>query len=876
MVCYGGHIYAAGGNDGSGATDLFYIYDIAAGTWSQAANLPHPLKQAAIGAWDGHLYLAGGTLTSAPWPPIDHVDVYDIASNTWSDHPGEHMPVATDSAGYYQQGFYLYIVGGWSGDFSHNVSATQRYDMATGAWESGPVFTSARAAFALAGNGSHLYAIGGDADGGTQGDPTDMVESLDLSTWPGGAWVDIVDPLPLTIEGNSAGFCSESVSGGEIWSVGGAENWGHLLEDVYYRPTGEPCFDFYFGDLQPESLATTGMASETVTYTLSIHNDGTMPDTFDISASAVWTTTFQTPVGPLAPGESAELLVRVEIPLGGAPGESDTAIVTATSQGDPAAADVATLTTAVTEWVEATPIPFGVAYYGFAQCPDQPNSFYVISGAYDYGIATNNVWRYDADTNTWNALEPILVSVIGPAAVCYAGQIYAVAAQLQVYDIESNSWINRGFAPRLLYGSAVGAWDGKLYRVSGSPGGWNNPVNNVDVYDIATNTWQLDGGAPIPEAAFASGYMQVGQYLYLVGGNSTDSPAYNVAVAQRYDMATNTWAQIEFPSARGMGFALAHSGDQLYAIGGDLDGNDYYDVTDMVETLDLAAWPDSSWDLYYDPFPYSLGGNSAGFCTEAVSGGEIWSVAGGYLDDQGNAYMFDANMYHPTGEPCVHYGVDLSAPLQGEGEIGHQVEYSLTITNTGTITDYFNLTISTTWGAGSILGGPGPVGPGDSIQVIVGVQIPENVDVGDQGLSVVTVTSLRDSVIMDTTLITTTVTGSDVHLNPDSLAVSGFHGETITYTLTISNMGDITDTVNLTYTGNTWVVLLPVTSFDLGIGESAEVVIYVTIPTDAMLGDTDVLVLTATSAGNPFAHDSSTLTTTAFWYRMLLPLTLKN
>jgi hypothetical protein len=107
--------------------------------------------------------------------------------------------------------------------------------MATGPWETGPAFTSARAAFDLVATGTRLYAIGGDADGGSQGDPTDLVEALDLSTWPGGGWEDIADPLPRTIEG-SAGFCSESVSGGEIWSVGGASPT--YLADVYYRPTG--------------------------------------------------------------------------------------------------------------------------------------------------------------------------------------------------------------------------------------------------------------------------------------------------------------------------------------------------------------------------------------------------------------------------------------------------------------------------------------------------------------------------------------------------------------------------------------------------------------------------------------------------------------
>jgi hypothetical protein len=369
-----------------------------------------------------------------------------------------------------------------------------------------------------------------------------------------------------------------------------------------------------------------------------------------------------------------------------------------------------------------------------------------------------------------------------------------------------------------------------------------------------------------------SGWVQAGPYLYISGGWLSESS--DTDVTQRYNMATDSWEMASATLPTGMGISgLVINGQKLYNIGGNT--NYVYTPLDQVLVMDLTEWPDGTWEPYNDFLPFPNSG-MAPFCTEGKTGGEIWSVAGGYVDEFGNVIVFDTNLYHPTGEPCVHYGVDLSVPIPGEGWIGQQVEYPLTITNTGTITDYFNLTISTTWGSFSVLGGPGPVGPGDSIQVIVGVQIPENVHVGDQGLSVITVASLRDPVIMDTALITTTVTGSDVHLNPDSLALSGFHGETITYTLTVSNMGTITDTVNLTYTGNTWVVLLPVTSFDLGIGESAEVVIYVTIPEDAQLGDSDALTLTATSAFNPFATDSSTLTTTAFWYRTWLPLTLKD
>ncbi len=139
-----------------------------------------------------------------------------------------------------------------------------------------------------------------------------------------------------------------------------------------------------------------------------------------------------------------------------------------------------------------------------------------------------------------------------------------------------------------------------------------------------------------------------------------------------------------------------------------------------------------------------------------------------------------------------------------------------------------------------------------------------------------TATSAGDPSASDSATLTTTAIGYAVGLTPDSLALSGSWGETVAYTLTVSNLGNIADTISFTYTGNTWEVLLPVISLDLDIGESAEVVVYVTVPMDAGIGDTDALNLTATSAGDPSVSASSTLTTTATGYRMLLPLAMKN
>ncbi len=110
---------------------------------------------------------------------------------------------------------------------------------------------------------------------------------------------------------------------------------------------------------------------------------------------------------------------------------------------------------------------------------------------------------------------------------------------------------------------------------------------------------------------------------------------------------------------------------------------------------------------------------------------------------------------------------------------------------------------------------------------------------------------------------------SDVDLGPDQ-ALSGAPGEEITYTLTLSNLGDAPTTVEVSLSGNNWDVSLPETSFDLGIGGMVAVVVNVTIPVDAVDGDMDGVTITATGMGG--ATDSSVLTTTAEGGLIFLPL----
>ena len=103
--------------------------------------------------------------------------------------------------------------------------------------------------------------------------------------------------------------------------------------------------------------------------------------------------------------------------------------------------------------------------------------------------------------------------------------------------------------------------------------------------------------------------------------------------------------------------------------------------------------------------------------------------------------------------------------------------------------------------------------------------------------------------------------GYGVMLDPDAATKSGAPGETVPYTLRMTNMGDLTDTFDLTYTGIG--AYLSVTQTMLAAGAGSDVIANVTIPSSATNGASYTTIVTATSQSDPTQSDTSVLTTTA-------------
>ena len=133
---------------------------------------------------------------------------------------------------------------------------------------------------------------------------------------------------------------------------------------------------------------------------------------------------------------------------------------------------------------------------------------------------------------------------------------------------------------------ALAELNGKLYLLGGYPAS-RQTARTVQVYDIASDRWELGPQLPLPNnhgmAASVNGK------IYLIGGQTTaDDPSY-VNTVYELDPATGAWvAKAPMPTARSAGVAVVHDG-KIYVAGGRLPrGNDFavYDpATDSWEVL---------------------------------------------------------------------------------------------------------------------------------------------------------------------------------------------------------------------------------------------------------------------------------------------------
>ncbi|MCP4358554.1 MAG: choice-of-anchor B family protein [Chloroflexi bacterium] len=201
---------------------------------------------------------------------------------------------------------------------------------------------------------------------------------------------------------------------------------------------------------------------------------------------------------------------------------------------------------------------------------------------------------------------------------------------------------------------------------------------------------------------------------------------------------------------------------------------------------------------------------------------------------------------------------------------GQTVTYTLHLTNTGNLTDTFDLAVAGVWNA-TLSASDVTLIPGEASMTTVWVDIPPSALSNEADMTSFTATSQSDNSANSLVQLTTTaVANYNVTIMAVNDTQTAKQGQTVTYTLQITNTGNLSDTYNLTASG-IWTTTLSSTSITINAGQSAQINVMVELPS-TFGNETDIISVTATSQGDAAVTDSIDLTAIINLWRIFVPI----
>ena len=212
------------------------------------------------------------------------------------------------------------------------------------------------------------------------------------------------------------------------------------------------------------------------------------------------------------------------------------------------------------------------------------NNKIVIFG-YNFSKKRNDIWVYDPENNTWEEKiqdkKPkkrffFSSTVNDNKMYIYGGKFLDFLNELWVYDLEKNSWtelkpnneINK--LPTKRYGQSMIVIKNKIIVFGGRFG---NCLNDVWVYDLEKNSWELmKPSGNLPSKRFGHSAQLINGKMVIFGGFSDDTVYKKDCFLNDvwvYDLDTNSWEQKDSGSTPRDCHTTVSLNNKMYVFGGD-------------------------------------------------------------------------------------------------------------------------------------------------------------------------------------------------------------------------------------------------------------------------------------------------------------------
>ncbi len=520
-------------------------------------------------------------------------------------------------------------------------------------------------------------------------------------------------------------------------------------------------------------------SGQTIVYTHTLKNTGDFVDSYALTVTnqlvptaAPWPMTFTpTQINNLNPGQTAVVTLTL---TGGLPGYVNTSLITVTANSG-----LMITTTHVTTVTQTPGVVIGLSGAQSGAPGDVLTYTHTLTNTGD-GPNRYNISVASAAPSGWPvtitpATTPLLLpGQTMPFTVTVAIPAGTLSDTLHSLTIEAES-TDRAVSDQLLNATTVTA----VYGLELSPGGAQNVPDGVQVTftHVVTNLanardtftfsaassepWTVSTNVPaLTLAAFTTGTVTVTVDVPLATVGFTQTTTLTATSSSGlWATAVNTITVINVP-----GVALSPQTAAQTALPGQTVVYTHILTNTGNVAGDFNISAIGSWPVTFSPGPVNVPARSSTTITLAVTipagaspgSQDVTILSASLVSDP---TIFDAATDTTTAGTPPQTAVAIGPDNAGSGAAGSQALYQHTVTNTGTVTDSFNLTVSSdqSWSV-SVSPLQVTLNPGETAVLTVTVNIPAGASSPTVDVTTVMATAVSDNSVTDSAADSTSVT----------------------------------------------------------------------------------------------------------------------